>query len=102
MNLDHPHRPSRAAARGLTARRDGAGRSGVVGRERLDEVRAELWERHQAGAGGLEIVKAYTEAVDELIRALYHYADTGQGRRFPRLNQRIAVIARGGDRAGGT
>lgn len=69
---------------------------GVVGRERLDEVRAELWERHQAGAGGLEIVKAYTEAVDELVRALYHYADTGQGRRFPRLNQRIAVIARGG------
>ena len=35
---------------------------GMVGRERLDEVRAELWERHQAGAGGLEIVKVYTEA----------------------------------------
>ncbi|HEX4210227.1 MAG TPA: [protein-PII] uridylyltransferase, partial [Candidatus Binataceae bacterium] len=70
--------------------------AGVIAREHLDEVRAQLWERHQAGAGGLEIVKDYTEAVDELIRALYRYADTGQGRRFPRLNQRLAVIARGG------
>ncbi|HUN58949.1 MAG TPA: [protein-PII] uridylyltransferase [Candidatus Binataceae bacterium] len=69
---------------------------GVVGRDCLDEIRAELWARHQTGAGGLEIVKDYTEAVDELIRALYRYADTGQGRRFPRLNQRVAIIARGG------
>ncbi|HTT75663.1 MAG TPA: [protein-PII] uridylyltransferase, partial [Candidatus Binataceae bacterium] len=69
---------------------------GIVGRQRLDEVRAELWQRHQAGGGGLEIVKDFTAAVDELIRALYRYADTGQGRRFPRLNQRLAVIARGG------
>ena len=56
---------------------------GLVGREHLDQVRAELWQRHQAGAGGLEIVHDYTETVDELIRALYRYADTGQGRRFP-------------------
>ena len=70
---------------------------GAVGREYLDEVRAELWARHQAAAGGLEIVKDYTEAVDELIQALYRYADTSQGpAAFPRLNQRVAIIARGG------
>jgi [protein-PII] uridylyltransferase len=69
---------------------------GAVARDHLDHVRADLFERHQAGAGGLAIVQACTEAVDDLIRALYRYADTGQGRRFPRLNQRLAVIARGG------
>jgi [protein-PII] uridylyltransferase len=69
---------------------------GAVGREHLDALRAELFERHQAGAGGIEIVEAYTSAVDDLIRALYHFADATHGRRFPRLNQRVTVIARGG------
>jgi len=31
-----------------------------------------------------------------LLRALYRYADAEYGRRFSKLNQRIAIVARGG------
>ncbi len=48
---------------------------GVVARAHLTEVRAALYERHRAGAGGIEIVHALTAAVDDLMRALYRYAE---------------------------
>ena len=70
--------------------------AGTVAREYLESVREELSERHFAGASGSEIVQAFTAAVDDLMRALYRFADAEHARRFSRLHQRIAVIARGG------
>ena len=37
-----------------------------------------------------------TSAMDDLLRALFHYADAEHARRSPKLNQKIAVVARGG------
>ena len=69
---------------------------GADARAYLESVRAELAERNFAGASGGEIVTAMTVAMDDLVRALFDYADAEHGRRFTRLNQTIAVIARGG------
>ena len=69
---------------------------GVIARAYLESVRAELAERHFAGASGSEIVTAMTAAMDDLLRALFHYADAEHARRAPKLNQRITVVARGG------
>ena len=72
------------------------GRPGLHARAWLEAARGELARRHLAGAGGMEIVRAYTGCVDRMVRALYRYADHHHSRRFSRLNQRLAVIARGG------
>ena len=69
---------------------------GALARQYLDTVRTELFRRHVAGAGGLEIVREFTTALDHLLRALYRYADAEHSKRFPRLNQRLTAIARGG------
>ena len=69
---------------------------GAVARAHLEAVRGALFERHRAGASGTEIVRALTAAVDDLMRALFHYADASHGQRFSRLNQRLAIVARGG------
>jgi len=69
---------------------------GVNARAYLESIRAELRERHFAGASGSEIVAAMTSAMDDLLRALFHYADAEHARRSPKLNQKIAVVARGG------
>src|SRR5260370_34979979 len=37
-----------------------------------------------------------TAAMEDLIRALFSYADAEHGRRAPKLNQKITVVARGG------
>ncbi len=102
---EHPSTGEGGAAQHGTKRRDEAalldefrrnGRAGAIAREHLDIVRAELFERHLAGAGGLEIVRDFTAAVDDLLRALFRFADVHHGRRFPRLNQRVTIAARGG------
>jgi [protein-PII] uridylyltransferase len=72
------------------------GRPGMIARTWLEAVREELARRHFAGAGGMEIVREYTGCVDRMMRALYRHADHHHSRRFSRLNQRIAVVARGG------
>ncbi|MGH7905994.1 MAG: [protein-PII] uridylyltransferase [Candidatus Binataceae bacterium] len=73
-----------------------AERPGTVARALIERVRAELAQRHFDGANGAEIVREFTAAIDRLIRALYRFADAAHGRRFPRLTQRLAVLARGG------
>ncbi|HXW84459.1 MAG TPA: [protein-PII] uridylyltransferase [Candidatus Binataceae bacterium] len=75
---------------------ESSGKPGLRARAYLDSVREELAQRHFAGAGGGEIVGAFTAAVDDLMRALYRYADAEYARRFSKLNQRIAIVARGG------
>lgn len=69
---------------------------GKIARAYLDSIREELSERNFAGASGTEIVVGFTEAIDDLIRALYRYADAEHSHRFTKLHQRLAVIARGG------
>jgi len=71
---------------------------GVTARAYLESVRAELYQRHLAGASGTDIVTALTQATDDLIKALFRYADEEHGRKraLPRLNQRLAIVARGG------
>jgi [protein-PII] uridylyltransferase len=69
---------------------------GALARDHLETVRAELFQRHLGGAGGLEIVHDFTTAVDHLLCALYHFADQQHGKRFSRLNQRLTTVARGG------
>src|SRR5208337_209833 len=54
---------------------------GVNARAYLESVRAELAERHFAGASGIEITAAMTAAMDDLLRALFYYADAEHGRR---------------------
>jgi len=69
---------------------------GPTSRAYITSVREELAEIHFKGASGGEIVRLYTAAMDDLLRALYRYADAEHGRRFPKLHQRIAIVARGG------
>jgi [protein-PII] uridylyltransferase len=69
---------------------------GIVARDALDQTRARLFERHRAGASGAEIVREFTAMVDALIRALYRHADAASARKFPKLNQRLTILARGG------
>src|SRR5437667_170669 len=71
-------------------------RAGAVAREYLGRVRAEVRARHEAGAGGLELVAAYTDAVDRLVRFLCTNARAHFMSRFARLNQQCTVIAQGG------
>jgi [protein-PII] uridylyltransferase len=69
---------------------------GQTARLYLESVREELRQLHLAGASGSEVVRLYTAAVDDLLRALFRYADVEHGRRFHKLSQRIAIVARGG------
>ncbi|HKN01955.1 MAG TPA: [protein-PII] uridylyltransferase [Candidatus Binataceae bacterium] len=69
---------------------------GQVARAYLESVREELFQVHLAGASGSEVVRLFTTAVDDLLRALFRYADADHCRRYPKLNQRLTVVARGG------
>ena len=69
---------------------------GPQAREYLQEAKARLLERHQQGASGHAIVEAYTAVMDSLLRALFAAATAVYAERFPRLNQRCAVVAQGG------
>ncbi len=75
---------------------NGSRAPGAFARAYLDSVRSGLAERHFAGARGGDIVADFTAAMDELVRALFRYADAEYSRRFPRLHQKLAVVARGG------
>jgi [protein-PII] uridylyltransferase len=74
----------------------GGTRPGDFAREYVDGVRAELYQRHLAGAGGLEIVHDFSAAMDRLLKAVFRYADGAHAKRFSRLHQRLTVVARGG------
>lgn len=69
---------------------------GKTARAYLESVRDELSVHHFQGASGGEIVRLFSDAIDDLMRALYRYADAEHCRRFPKLNQRITIAARGG------
>ena len=55
-----------------------------------------LFEKHRTGAGGLEIIGAYSTMMDHLIRHLFGIVSEEFTRRFPGQSQRFAVVAQGG------
>ncbi len=65
-------------------------------RSYLQKARELLLARHRAGAGGYEIVCAFTTMLDHLIRHLFDVASQNYVRRFPSLNPRCTLIAQGG------
>jgi [protein-PII] uridylyltransferase len=85
----------------------------ALSRDLLDEIGAEpdlkrlartyvkrgrqiLLEKHRAGAGGLEVVSAYSTMMDRLIHYLFEIVSKDFVRRYPSQNQSCAVIAQGG------
>jgi [protein-PII] uridylyltransferase len=69
---------------------------GKITRGYLNAIREEAAQRHFAGASGTEVVREYTAAIDEMMRALFRHADADYSRKFTRLHQNICVVARGG------
>jgi [protein-PII] uridylyltransferase len=65
-------------------------------REYLSRQKEILFEHHRAGAAGGEIVDAYTEVMDGVMRALYEAATSEYAERYAQLDQRLAVVAQGG------
>ena len=80
----------------LTAEFEAVRQPGQSARQYVQQVRNELKRRHMAGASGTAIVQELTAAADRLLRALYRWADAERGRRYPRLHQSLAIVARGG------
>src|SRR5690242_15432947 len=90
-----PFAPLRSVAT-LPEPSDEVADAGTAAREYLGRIQAEMRERHDGGAGGLEVVAAYTDAVDRLVRFLFASARSHFAVRFPRLDQQCVVIAQGG------
>jgi [protein-PII] uridylyltransferase len=69
---------------------------GQVARTYLEVIRDEAAEHHFAGASGTEVVREYTAAIDDMMRALFRYADAEHTRHYAKLHQKLCVVARGG------
>src|SRR6266403_990410 len=65
-------------------------------RQYVDHGRRTLFERHRAGADGLEIVSAWSTLMDHLIRHLFTLISAQHTSQFPALNRRFALVAQGG------
>jgi [protein-PII] uridylyltransferase len=68
----------------------------LLARDYVDQGRRILFERHRAGAGGLEVAVAWATVMDHLIRHLYAASSAEQSSRFPGSVSRLALIAQGG------
>ncbi|MDP6561041.1 MAG: DUF294 nucleotidyltransferase-like domain-containing protein, partial [Candidatus Binatia bacterium] len=55
-----------------------------------------LLERHRSGARGHELVSAYSDMMDCLLRHLFEGASSDYIQRYPSLDRRCALIAQGG------
>jgi [protein-PII] uridylyltransferase len=65
-------------------------------RKYVERGRRILFERHRAGAGGLEVAIAWATVMDHLIRHLYAAVSAEQSACFPGPASRLALIAQGG------
>ena len=65
-------------------------------RQYVDHGRRTLFERHRAGADGLEIVSAWSTVMDHLIRHLFTQISAQHTSQFPAPNLRFALVAQGG------
>ena len=88
--------PFRAENVRLPPPEDPGGDLGAIAKDALARSRETLRVWNEAGAGGGEIVAAYTSVVDRIVRWLYEAAVADFGRRNVRVNQRCAVLAEGG------
>ena len=96
MVVGTPVFPPLVAAGSLPEAAGEVGSAGPIAREYLARVRAEVQQRHDAGTGGLELVAAYTDAIDRLVRFLFTDARLHFGSRHARLHQPCVAIAQGG------
>lgn len=103
MSAAVPTTPSHAAAPTIPRGEDALYRDfeasrapGQIARTYLEVIRDEAAAHHFAGASGTEVVREYTIAVDDMIRALFRYADAEHTRRYTKLHQKLTVVARGG------
>ena len=62
----------------------------------VQKGRAALFEKHRAGAGGTEIVAAYSMVMDQLIRHLFSVVSKDFLRRYPSDYPHCAIVAQGG------
>jgi len=67
-----------------------------LARRYVEAGRRELFQRHRDGAGGLDIVSAWSTVMDHLIRHLFTIISSESARRFPTPNPRFALSAQGG------
>jgi [protein-PII] uridylyltransferase len=67
-----------------------------LARDYVSKGRALLFERHRAGAGGLEVAAAWSTVMDHLIRHLFTTVSAACIDRFAQSNPRFALIAQGG------
>jgi [protein-PII] uridylyltransferase len=67
-----------------------------LARDYVNLGRSRLFERHRAGAGGLEVAAAWSTVMDHLIRHLFSTVSAACSGRFPQANPRFALIAQGG------
>jgi len=67
-----------------------------LARRYIEAGRRELFKRHRAGAGGLDVVSAWSTVMDHLIRHLFTIISSECARRFPTPNPRFALLAQGG------
>lgn len=68
----------------------------ALARKYIDDGRRVLFERHRAGAAGLEVASAWSTVIDHLIRHLFTVVSAECAERFPEPNRRFALIAQGG------
>ncbi|MGH7853929.1 MAG: [protein-PII] uridylyltransferase [Candidatus Binatia bacterium] len=67
-----------------------------LARAYVHKGRETLFERHRAGAGGLEIVSAWSTVMDHLIRNLYGAISSECSNRITDADRGFALIAQGG------
>ncbi len=69
---------------------------GRQAKEYLRRARELLREQHLVGASGHDVVRSYTRVMDHLLLRLFEAASSAYAERYPRLDQRCAVVAQGG------
>jgi hypothetical protein len=67
-----------------------------LARDYVSKGRGLLFERHRAGAGGLEVAAAWSTVMDHLVRHLFTIVSAACTDRFAQANPRFALIAQGG------
>lgn len=69
---------------------------GPIAKQFVEETRAQLHTWHDRGARGVDVVGAFTQAIDDLIVWLYAAATDRYRKRYVQLDQACTVLAQGG------
>lgn len=75
---------------------DGAAELGPAARAYVGETREQLRAWHDAGAGGTDVVRAFSNAIDDLVRWLFDCGTASFRSRYVQHDQSCAVLAQGG------